>query len=869
MYDSGVPSSNSAEHGSAAAIQRALTTLSRGNEVLVRAQDEQGLLRAMCETIVGAGGYSLAWYGRPLTDPAKSVAVVAAAGEAIAYLDSITVTWGDTPTGQGPTGMSMTTLTTQVRNNLADDPRFFPWREAARKWDLQCSISLPVLIDGALDGALMVYAQDAHAFDHQAKALLTDLAADIGFGIARIREAQALREARAAATTRGQQLQATLDAQTDPFMLLGAVRDGDGRVRGLIVEEANQAAAAFHGIPAAQFIGFRFLDETPTLWELSPAMLVAQVVERGETFTRSGLLAPDGVSAVGSRFDITAVAAADGIAITWRDVTHTYREQMVLAESERRYRLLADNTRDVILEADHNGRFVWVSDSVTAVLGWQPEEVLGRMGSEVIHPADRERARAEQHRVVPGNSVHLEFRVLCRDGSAKWMSVTAKAMAGPDGPHRVAALRDIHTEVLAREELAHVMGHDPLTGVAARPVMIDHIEKGLAALAGEATLAVLCVGVDSLRAINDALTHAAGDLLLTTVAARIARAVGDDALIGRGTGDEFVVVLPRLELDTDAGAAADAIRAEVHQPTQVLGRTIEPTVSVGIASGGRDASAQRLVRDASLAMRQAKLNGRNRCEYSSPALAESAQRRLSLVSAIRAGLAVGEFVPFFQPITTIDDPGSVIGYEALVRWLRPDGTVVSPAEFLPVAERTALMPALDSVVLRSALGTLAVLQRPTHMSVNASSATLIQPDYADEVLAALAQFDIPGDRLHLEITETALLEVTDKVLADMRRLAAAGVQWYVDDFGTGYSSISHLRDLPISGLKLDISFTRGIRRGDATSIQLAKALAGLAEGLQLDTVAEGIETEVEARILSAQGWRHGQGWLYGRPALIN
>ena len=866
MYAQTVPSSNRTDQGPTGAIQRALTTLSRGNEVLIRAVDEAGLLGAMCDTIVGAGGYPLAWYGRPLPDAEQSVAVVASAGEATGYLDQISVSWGDNELGQGPTGVCMRTLSTQVRNNLASAAGYSPWRQAAHASGLECSISLPVLVDGELDGALMVYASEPHAFDHQAESLLTDLAADLGFGLFRLREAVALREARADAATRRQQLQATLDAQPDPFILLGAMRDEQGEITGLVVEEANQAAAAFHGISPTEFIGFTITAATPTIWGASPADIMAQVVQRGENFALEGFPLPDSATGTVRRFDITAVAAADGIAMTWRDVTRAFEEKAALADSERRYRLLAENTSDVIMEADDSDRVVWVSDSVTAVLGWQPAEVVGRSGPAFIHEADRAQALAARNRTVRQKTAHVEVRVMCRDGSSKWMSATAKGVVSSERYHSVVALRDIHSEVLAREELAHVLGHDPLTGVAARPVIIDRIEQGLAALAGATAVGVLCVGVDSLRAINDALTHAAGDLLLTTVAVRIARAVGEDAVIGRGTGDEFLVYLPQLAVDAEAGAAADAIRAEVQQSTIVLGRSIEPTVSVGIASGGLGDTAQQLVRDASLAMQQAKLNGRNRCEYANPALAKSAQRRLELVAAIRVGLATGEFVPFFQPIKTLAAPQPIAGYEALVRWLQPDGTVLSPAAFLPTAERSSLMPALDDAVLRLALGALGAGPSGTFMSVNASTATLMQDDYADIVLEALTNAGIPGDRLHLEITETALLEVTDRTLASMRQLAAAGVQWYVDDFGTGYSSISHLRDLPIGGLKLDLSFTAGIRRGDDTSIQLAQALAGLAEGLQLDTVAEGVETEVEAEVLRAQGWHHGQGWLYGRPA---
>ena len=201
-----------------------------------------------------------------------------------------------------------------------------------------------------------------------------------------------------------------------------------------------------------------------------------------------------------------------------------------------------------------------------------------------------------------------------------------------------------------------------------------------------------------------------------------------------------------------------------------------------------------------------------------------------------------------------------------MRWEHDDGTVGAPDTFIPTAERTNLIVDLDRVVLRDALDLLARLPASQHVSVNVSAASLSAPELVVVVEQALEKAAVDPSRLHLEITETSLVHVTDKVQAAMRTLAARGVRWYVDDFGTGYSSITHLRDLPIAGLKLDRSFTAGLgsgrRRGERA---LADGLAGLAEGLDFDTVAEGVETRTQAEALAQQGWVHGQGWLFGRP----
>ncbi|MEI6623693.1 MAG: phosphodiesterase, partial [Actinomycetes bacterium] len=430
----------------------------------------------------------------------------------------------------------------------------------------------------------------------------------------------------------------------------------------------------------------------------------------------------------------------------------------------------------------------------------------------------------------------------------------------------IVGMRDIDEEVVARTALAHAIEHDPLTGLATLPVATARIDRLLAAFPTlpPRVVSVLCIGVDSLTPVNQALTHTGGDRVLLEVAARIATVEHNPDLLARGSGDEFLVILPELVSGADAGVIADRIRLAVHGPITIGTTRLEPTVSIGIATGARGAHAEQVLRDASIAMRQAKDNGRDRCEFLQSELAVEAHHRLEIEEGIRDGLRRGQFVPWVQPIVDFDG-GDIVGYEALVRWVRPDGSIVAPDDFLPVAERTALIADIDAAVLRQAVDLLAGLPEPRFVAVNVSAATLARMDYAHAVIEELQRSGAAATRLHVEFTETALLHVTDRVKTIMTELAEAGVLWYVDDFGTGYSSISHLRDLPVAGLKLDLSFTADIRAGDPTSERLAKALIGLAEGLGLDTIAEGVETPAEAATLLAQGWKHAQGWLYGRP----
>ncbi|MBW4530637.1 MAG: EAL domain-containing protein [Aphanothece saxicola GSE-SYN-MK-01-06B] len=641
-------------------------------------------------------------------------------------------------------------------------------------------------------------------------------------------------------------------------------KNPSGAIIDFVCVYANGPASALHGRTPGRMLGARLLDVQPSS-ALFPHGL--KVMEQGQAVVVGGLEASDhGGLRPRQPPEIRLFLANGLLCCLWREPRQRMAEQQKLVEVERRYRLLARHASDVVVELDREHRIVWVSESIEARLGWRPDALLGQPAIGLVHRDDRSQVLRSGLRLAGPGSFRQDLRILCSDGGWRWMVGTAHPLPEEETGALVLSFRDIHDQVRIRAELDHSREHDAISGLAVRAVALDRIRRALDGLEGTgSTLAVLSIGIDGLTQVNDALTHAGGDKLIALLAARIVRAIGRPEQVGRGTGDEFIVLLSDPDAAAAATLTAEKILRACRAPVSIGGQPIDPTVSIGIATARAGALPDELLRDASLAMRQAKGRSRNGFALLDDALATEAHTLLLFAAEIQRGLVMGEFAAWFMPIVAFDT-GQITGYEALARWVRPDGIEVHPAEFLPCAECRGLIVRIDLLVLRQALAALSRLSPALTMAVNVSAATLALPDYPQLVGEALRAAGVRPERLHLEVTETALLTVTEGIGRQIQELASSGVRWYVDDFGTGYSSISHLRDLPIAGLKLDRSFTCAMRAKDTKSLRLAQALVGVAEGLELDTVAEGVETIEEARLLTSQGWLHGQGWLYGKAA---
>jgi diguanylate cyclase (GGDEF)-like protein/PAS domain S-box-containing protein len=553
-----------------------------------------------------------------------------------------------------------------------------------------------------------------------------------------------------------------------------------------------------------------------------------------------------------------------GVFAAARDVTEVTAVANALRQSEQTFRLAMDGAPQGMAVVGLDLELLRVNPVLCSMLHRDEAWLVSHSLRDVLPDDDLDAYLAARRELLNGSTRMETFESSWHNGEGVvlWVVHSIALLRDDDGTplYLVTHIQDNTDAHRVREELLHRANHDPLTGLINRDQLRAHITHLLTFPSPSGgTLGVLFCDLDRFKDINDRHGHSVGDEVLRVSAHRIASTLRLADVAARLGGDEFVVVLDRVPSQQTAIAVAEKIRRAVAQPVPIGdGTTVTVTASIGVALATPGADAHRLLRNADAALYEAKNAGRDQI-----AIFHNGTPTQGAVD-IRNGLRDGHFVPWYQPIVSLRD-GALVGYEALARWVRPGGDVVAPNGFLSDAQRSNLITDLDWTILEQSLEALSAMPAPLHLAVNVSAASLTTGGFEERVSEALALSGADPSRLHLEFTETALLGVTTDVRATMTGLADVGVRWFVDDFGTGYSSLSHLRDLPIAGLKLDLSFTAGLDSGDPTCTHLAHALAGLAEGLGLDTVAEGVETRRQVEVLSSQGWKHGQGWLYGRP----
>lgn len=424
-----------------------------------------------------------------------------------------------------------------------------------------------------------------------------------------------------------------------------------------------------------------------------------------------------------------------------------------------------------------------------------------------------------------------------------------------------------NTMVAAIEErerqITHVALHDGLTNLPNRKFFVEQLDHALARRRDDARLMVVYVDLDDFKVVNDTLGHPAGDALLRNVATHLQGVLGD-AIVARLGGDEFAILLSDLSAGENLAALADKLQSCFGRPILIDGQQADASASMGIAVAPHDGvDGTTLMKNADLALYRAKRDGKATYHFFEQSLDEQARHRRQMELDLRLAIRDGGFELYFQPLYSMHEE-RLMAFEALIRWPHPEVGMISPVEFIPLAEETGLIVQIGEWVIREACRQAATWDGELSVAVNISPKQFVAPGLANIVLSALASSGLPANRLELEITESIFIANVEKTLETLHSLRALGVRIALDDFGTGYSSLSYLRSFPFDKLKIDQSFVRDLTQGGNANAVI-RAITTLADALGMETLAEGVEDESQAAILRQEGCHQIQGYLLSRP----
>jgi diguanylate cyclase (GGDEF)-like protein/PAS domain S-box-containing protein len=546
--------------------------------------------------------------------------------------------------------------------------------------------------------------------------------------------------------------------------------------------------------------------------------------------------------------------------------------------SEERYALAAQGANDGLWDWSLTTGRIYYSTRWKSMLGYDddqigdtPQEWLKR-----VHPMDLDRVRTEIDEHFRGCTAKLqtEHRMLHSDGTYRWVLTRGLAVRDEKG-HAIRAAgsqTDITQRKAAEDRLLHDAFHDTLTGLPNRALLIDRLQRSILRMQRrtEHRFAVLFLDLDGFKVVNDSLGHQTGDQLLIALSRRLETCVRLGDTVARIGGDEFVILVDDVDDSADVLELAERTLEEIGRPFIMNGHELVTTASAGIAFGSaRCDSAETMLRDADIAMYQAKARGKASYVVFDEAMHTADMIRIKMESDLRHASVRREFRLHYQPIVSLSS-GRIGSFEALLRWNNPERGTILPDEFIPIAEETRLILPIGLWVLREALEQLRLWQsspgtrRPLTMTVNLSCRQFFQTDLVYQIERILIETGVDARCLRLEITESAIMERVETALAALDRLKSLGIRLAIDDFGKGYSSLSYLHQFPCDVLKIDRSFiARMGMNGENTEI--VRTIVALAQGLGLEVVAEGIETDYQLDHLRKVGCHYGQGYLFSRP----
>lgn len=678
-----------------------------------------------------------------------------------------------------------------------------------------------------------------------------------------------------------------IDTESELRFLLDGLPEGvlpvddHGRVRG-----ANAKAVELTGRSAGGLAGRPFVDLVDAARRRDVTEWLARA-GRGRTVEPLAfpLARADGsVARVEASADRTRQDGT-GVIVRLRDVAEREDRMRALEQARRRFQqafhsaptgmALVRLDDSIILDANR---------SLADMLAMPITDLVGRSIRDLTHRDDLRAAAPYRARLELGiaDTYLLDQRYRRSDGEFIWARTRVAVTEDEGVSLAITHIEDVTEQRRTAEQLQWAATHDDLTGLPNRTEMIRRVDE-LLTTAAASDVAVFFVDLDNFKAVNDSLGHGIGDTLLTAMSERLQALVGPDTLLARFGGDEFIVVVRGLaggdddrvghdvdDVGADPTEIAEQLRHAIGEAVIVQDTELFVTASIGFSVNDQPgATAADLLRDADAAMYRAKARGRDCVEAFAPGLHETTVLALRTATELRRGIERGEVVPYYQPIVELTT-GHVVGFEALARWLHPERGLLTPDQFLPMAEETGLIGEIGASILEDALSQFArwrgrgLAFAHGYLSVNVGTRQVVDPAFGALVADLLAQTGVPAESLWLEITETALLADAKASTVALRNLRSLGLHLVVDDFGTGYSSLTYLKRFPIEAIKIDRSFVAGLGL-DTEDTTIVEAVVNLGHSFNMAVVAEGLETPLQLSLLRDLGCDRGQGYLFGRP----
>jgi diguanylate cyclase (GGDEF)-like protein/PAS domain S-box-containing protein len=641
----------------------------------------------------------------------------------------------------------------------------------------------------------------------------------------------------------------------------------------------NRAWESFFGKKREDFVGKQASDLIPAQLADSADRKDAEVIRTGQlSITKVNITdAKDELRQVlkhVSRFTSQDGTPAGTISVL-TDITELKKIEHALETSEARFRALTESAMDIVTIIDAEGIIQYQSPSVKHLLGFDPEQMVGLKPFEMVHRDDVGALKQSFESLLtrgPGAQTEkpIEFRIRNRDGN--WRTLESMGKNNLDNPSirgLIVNTRDVSDRLAIQQRMQHLAYHDSLTGLPNRSLLQDRVAQALSrAGRTKKNLAVMFIDIDNFKNINDTLGHDVGDELLREIAKRLTRSVRQHDTIARQGGDEFIVLLEELDGQSGATRIAQKILDALRTVFVVGGMEQHVSGSIGLALFPQDGhDPQTLLKNADTAMFHGKSLGKNTYQFFTHKMNIAVKRRAELESSLRVAVKEADFVLHYQPQIDLNS-GEIVAVEGLIRWNSVENGTLMPGDFIPLAEETGLMSEIGEWVLREGCRQAKEWQDmglpPRRMAINISARQLNDKGFFNMVAQVLAETGLDAKYLELEITESQVMRQAEGSIMLLNQLADMGIHLAVDDFGTGYSSLSYLKRLPIGKLKIDQSFIRDITV-DPNDTAIVVAIINMSKSLNLDIIAEGIETAGQLTLLRAKGCGIGQGYYFSVP----